>query len=166
MVQCIVIMYLGCIEQIGSLMDIYEILVSCLVCEFIGNVNLFDGVLVEDVQDYVVIVCLQLENLIYIGYGISICVEDKCIIYVLWLEKVMISVQKLDNLEYVGYNWVQGIVYDIVYFGGYLVYYIKLVFGMIVQVFMVNVECYVVWLIWDQLVYISWYDDSGVVLQL
>ena len=77
MAQRIAIMHLGCIEQIGSPMDIYETPASRLVCEFIGNVNLFDGVLVEDVQDHAVIACPQLENPIYIGHGISTRAEDK-----------------------------------------------------------------------------------------
>ncbi|MCB2603485.1 spermidine/putrescine ABC transporter ATP-binding protein, partial [Listeria monocytogenes] len=83
--------HLGCIEQLGSPMDIYETPASRLVCEFIGNVNLFDGVLVEDVQDHAVIACPQLENPIYIGHGISTRAEDKRITYALRPEKVMIS---------------------------------------------------------------------------
>ena len=51
MAERIAIMHLGCIEQIGSPKDIYETPVSRQVCEFIGNVNLFDGLLVADEQD-------------------------------------------------------------------------------------------------------------------
>lgn len=165
MAQRIAIMHLGCIEQIGSPMDIYETPASRLVCEFIGNVNLFDGVLVEDVQDHAVIACPQLENPIYIGHGISTRAEDKRITYALRPEKVMISAQKPDNLEHAGHNWAQGTVYDIAYLGGHSVYYIKLASGMIVQAFMANAERHVARPTWDQSVYISWYDDSGVVLQ-
>ncbi|ARC77531.1 ABC transporter ATP-binding protein [Pseudomonas aeruginosa] len=165
MAQRIAIMHLGCIEQIGSPMDIYETPASRLVCEFIGNVNLFDGVLVEDVQDHAVIACSQLENPIYIGHGISTRAEDKRITYALRPEKVMISAQKPDNLEHAGHNWAQGTVYDIAYLGGHSVYYIKLASGMIVQAFMANAERHVARPTWDQSVYISWYDDSGVVLQ-
>lgn len=165
MAQRIAIMHLGCIEQIGSPMDIYETPASRLVCEFIGNVNLFDGVLVEDVQDHAVIACPQLENPIYIGHGISTRAEDKRITHALRPEKVMISAQKPDNLEHAGHNWAQGTVYDIAYLGGHSVYYIKLASGMIVQAFMANAERHVARPTWDQSVYISWYDDSGVVLQ-
>ena len=165
MSDIIAVMRRGRIEQIGSPMDIYETPASRLVCEFIGNVNLFDGVLVEDVQDHAVIACPQLENPIYIGHGISTRAEDKRITYALRPEKVMISAQKPDNLEHAGHNWAQGTVYDIAYLGGHSVYYIKLASGMIVQAFMANAERHVARPTWDQSVYISWYDDSGVVLQ-
>ena len=165
MAQRIAIMHLGCIEQIGSPMDIYETPASRLICEFIGNVNMFDGQLVEDVQDHAVIACPQLENPIYIGHGISTRAEDKRITYALRPEKVMVSAQKPENLEHEGFNWAQGTVYDIAYLGGHSVYYIKLASGMIVQAFMANAERHVARPTWDQPVYISWYDDSGVVLQ-
>jgi putrescine transport system ATP-binding protein len=70
MAERIAIMHLGCIEQIGSPMDIYETPASRLVCEFIGNVNLFDG-LMEDEQDHATIACADLEQPIYVGHGIS-----------------------------------------------------------------------------------------------
>ena len=165
MAQRIAIMHLGCIEQIGSPMDIYETPASRLICEFIGNVNMFDGQLVEDLQDHAVIACPQLENPIYIGHGISTRAEDKRITYALRPEKVMVSAQKPENLEHEGFNWAQGTVYDIAYLGGHSVYYIKLASGFIVQAFMANAERHVARPTWDQPVYISWYDDSGVVLQ-
>ena len=52
MAQRIAIMHLGWIAQIGSPIDIYETPVSRLVCEFIGNVNLFDGEVVDDAEGY------------------------------------------------------------------------------------------------------------------
>ncbi|MNE82517.1 putrescine transporter ATP-binding subunit [compost metagenome] len=55
--------------------------------------------------------------------------------------------------------------YDIAYLGGHSVYYIKLGSGMVVQAFMANAERHVKRPTWEQPVYISWYDDSGVVLQ-
>lgn len=41
-------------------------------------------------------------------------------------------------------------------------YYIKLTSGMIIQTFVANTECHIARSTWDQLVYISWYDDNGV----
>ncbi len=165
MAQRIAIMHLGCIEQIGSPMDIYETPASRLICEFIGNVNLFDGEIVEDLQDHAVIACPQLENPIYIGHGISTRAENKRITYALRPEKVMVSAQKPADLEHEGFNVAQGTVHDIAYLGGHSVYYIKLASGFIVQAFMANAERHVARPTWDQPVYISWYDDSGVVLQ-
>lgn len=55
--QRIAIMHLDCTEQIGSPVDIYEAPANHLVCELTGNINLFDGVLVENTQNRVVIAC-------------------------------------------------------------------------------------------------------------
>lgn len=165
MAQRIAIMHLGWIAQTGSPMDIYETPASKLVCEFIGNVNLFDGELIEDVEDHAVIACASLENPIYVGHGISTRAEDKRVTYALRPEKVQISLNKPEDLEHENYNWVRGTVYDIAYLGGHSVYYIKLASGTVVQAFMANSERHVKRPTWEQAVYISWYDDSGVVLQ-
>ena len=77
MAERIAIMHIGWIAQVGSPMDIYETPASRLVCEFIGNVNLFDGELIEDLEDHAVIACPQLERPIYVGHGISTRAEDK-----------------------------------------------------------------------------------------
>ncbi len=50
MAERIAIMHLGWIAQIGSPIDVYETPTSRLVCEFIGNVNLFDGEVVDDAE--------------------------------------------------------------------------------------------------------------------
>jgi putrescine transport system ATP-binding protein len=55
MAERIAIMHQGWIAQVGSPMDIYETPASRLVCEFIGNVNLFEGELVEDMGDHAII---------------------------------------------------------------------------------------------------------------
>lgn len=165
MSQRIAIMHLGCIEQIGSPMDIYETPASRLVCEFIGNVNLFDGALVEDDSDHAVIACPQLEQPIYIGHGISTRAENKRVTFALRPEKVLIRSHKPDDLEHPDFNWTQGTVHDIAYLGGHSVYYIKLASGLVVQAFMANSERHVKRPTWDDPVYLYWEDDSGVVLQ-
>ena len=165
MAQRIAIMHLGWIAQVGSPMDIYETPASRLVCEFIGNVNLFDGELTHDDSDHAIITCPALERPIYIGHGISTRAEDKRVTYALRPEKVQVSLSKPEDLEHDGYNWEQGTVYDIAYLGGHSVYYIKLHSGLVVQAFMANSERHVKRPTWDQVVYVSWYDDSGVVLQ-
>ncbi len=164
MAQRIAIMNQGFIEQIGSPMDIYETPASRLVCEFIGNVNMFDGEIVEDASNHVVIACPQLTNPIYIGHGISSRAEDKKVTYAIRPEKVLISSQK-PEMERPDYNWTTGVVYDIAYLGGHSVYYIELPSGMIVQSFMANSERHVKRPTWDDKVYLYWEDDSGVVLQ-
>ncbi|MCF7200820.1 ABC transporter ATP-binding protein [Pseudomonas oligotrophica] len=164
MAERIAIMSQGWIAQVGSPMDIYETPASRLVCEFIGNVNLFDGELVEDLEDHAVIACPQLERPIYVGHGISTRAQDKRVTYALRPEKLLMSLEK-PVLELPDYNWVEGVVHDIAYLGGHSVYYIKLESGMLLQAFVANAERHVKWPSWEERVYLHWLSDSGVVLQ-
>ncbi len=164
MAQRIAIMHLGWIAQIGSPVDIYETPTSRLVCEFIGNVNLFDGELVEDMGDHAIIASPGLDNPIYVGHGISTRAQDKHITYALRPEKLLIGTE-LPELERPGYNWAKGVVHDIAYLGGHSVYYIKLPSGGVLQAFMANAERHVKLPTWEEEVYVYWWDDSGVVLQ-
>jgi len=165
MAERIAIMHQGWIAQVGSPIDIYETPASRLVCEFVGNVNLFDGEIVEDDTDHATIVCAELERPIYIGHGISSLAEDKRVTFALRPEKLLLSLQKPEDLEYEDYNWTQGTVYDIAYLGGHSVYYVELASGTIVQAFMANSERNVKRPTWDDSVYLHWVDDSGVVFQ-
>ena len=164
MAERIAIMHLGWIAQVGTPMDIYETPASRLVCEFIGNVNLFDGELVEDLEDHAVIACPQLERPIYVGHGISTRAQDKRVTFALRPEKLLMSIDK-PELELADYNWCEGVVHDIAYLGGHSVYYIKLESGMLLQAFVANAERHVKWPTWEERVYLHWLSDSGVVLQ-
>lgn len=62
------------------------------------------------------------------------------------------------------YNWSSGIVHDIAYLGAHSVYHIRLPSGMMVQSNMANVIRTADNPTWGDEVYISWDDDSGVVL--
>lgn len=164
MAQRIAIMNQGTIEQIGSPMDIYETPATRLVCEFIGNVNMFEGEIVEDMSNHVTITCPTLPNPIYIGHGLSTRAEDKKVTFAIRPEKILISQQK-PEVEHPDYNWTTGTVYDIAYLGGHSIYYIELPSGAIVQSFMANSERHVKRPTWDDQVYLYWEDESGVVLQ-
>lgn len=164
MAERIAIMHQGRIAQVGSPMDIYETPSSRLVCEFIGNVNLFDGELIEDADNHAIIACRDLDRPIYIGHGISSRAEDKRATFALRPEKLLMSIEK-PELELEDYNWVRGTVHDIAYLGGHSVYYIKLDSGKVLQAFVANAERNVKWPTWDEPVYLHWLSDSGVVLQ-
>ena len=161
MAQRIAIMHLGWIAQIGSPIDIYETPVSRLVCEFIGNVNLFDGEVVDDAEGYARIKCPELENDIYVGHGVSTSVEDKHTTYAIRPEKMPVTTEK-PTCEY---NWSRGKVHDLAYLGGHSVFYVELPSGKLVQSFVANAERRGARPTWDDEVYVWWEDDSGVVLR-
>ena len=136
-----------------------------MVCEFIGNVNLFDGELIAEEPDHAVIACPDLPRPIYIGHGIASREENKRVTFALRPEKLLLCAEKPEDLEYEDYNWSTAIVHDIAYLGGHSVYYVELPSGKIAQAFMANSERNVKRPTWDDEVFVHWVDDSGVVFQ-
>ena len=160
MAQRIAIMDQSWIVQVGTPMDIYESPVNRHVAEFVGSVNIFEGQIITDMEDHVIIECPQLGRHIYIGHGVSTRAEDKSAIYALRPEKVFVTTEQPEQ----EYNWAHGVVHDIAYLGGHSMYYIKLDSGKIVQAFFANSERRLPRPTWEDQVYISWDDDGGVVL--
>ncbi|MBF7144184.1 MULTISPECIES: polyamine ABC transporter ATP-binding protein [Pseudomonas] len=161
MAERVAIMHLGWIAQIGSPVDIYETPTSRLVCEFIGNVNLFEGQVVEDMEGYVLISSPELERSIYVGHGVSTAAEDKSVTYALRPEKLLVTTEQPTT----EHNWSRGKVHDIAYLGGHSVFYVQLPSGKIVQSFVANAERRGARPTWDDEVFVWWEDDSGVVLR-
>jgi putrescine transport system ATP-binding protein len=161
MAQRIAIMHLGWIAQIGSPVDIYETPTSRLVCEFIGNVNLFEGQVVEDMEGHALIDSPDLERNIYVGHGVSTSVQDKSITYAIRPEKLLVTTEQ----PAYEYNWSRGTVHDIAYLGGHSVFHVELPSGKIVQSFVANAERRGARPTWDDQVYVWWEDDSGVALR-
>ena len=161
MAQRIAIMHLGWIAQIGSPVDIYETPTSRLVCEFIGNVNLFEGQVVEDMEGHALIASPDLERNIYVGHGVSTSVQDKSITYAIRPEKLIVTTEQ-PTYEY---NWSRGTVHDIAYLGGHSVFHVLLPSGKVVQSFVANAERRGARPTWDDEVFVWWEDDSGVALR-
>src|SRR5689334_13058193 len=65
----------GRIVQVGTPHEIYEFPGTRFVSEFIGNVNMFEGRVVEDEPDHVLIDSPELGGSIYVGHGISTAPE-------------------------------------------------------------------------------------------
>ncbi|MCH1928623.1 polyamine ABC transporter ATP-binding protein [Shewanella sp. A25] len=151
----------GWIAQTGSPMDIYESPNSRMIAEFIGSVNLFAGEIDVDEADHLVIKPNDLTQPFYVGYGVTTNVEEKHVWLAVRPEKTIISREQPEG----EYNWAKGIVHDIAYLGGISVYYIRLENGQIVQCSMTNRERRADHATWDDEVFISWEDTSGVVLR-
>ncbi|UVL13985.1 polyamine ABC transporter ATP-binding protein [Pseudomonas atacamensis] len=161
MAERIAIMHLGWIAQIGSPIDIYETPTSRLVCEFIGNVNIFEGEVIDDAEGHATITCKDLDRQIYVGHGISTSVQDKSVTYAIRPEKLLVTA----DMQTCEYNWSSGKVHDIAYLGGHSVFYVELPSGKLVQSFVANAERRGARPTWGDQVYVWWEDDSGVVLR-
>ncbi len=154
------IMDSGWIVQTGAPKDIYETPNSRMTAEFIGSVNMFEGQIVEDEADHVVIQSHLLDTPVFVNHGITSAVEDPNVWVAIRPEKTTISTEKPSR----DHNWSSGVVYDIAYLGGHSVYYIKLPSGKVVQSTHVNTHRHSEQPTWDDPVFVSWEPASAVVL--
>jgi len=154
------VMNLGEIVQVGTPKDIYEYPNSKFVAEFIGNVNMFQGRMIEDLPDRVRIMSPELGGTILVDHGVSSAPD-----VMLWAavrpEKVNISIEKPDQQD----NVAHGVVKEIAYMGDMSVYLVQLDSGKVVRVTQPNAYRHADDLItWDQAVYVHWHASSPVVL--
>ncbi len=154
------VMDVGEIVQIGEPRDIYEFPQSRFVADFIGSVNMFEGNVVDDAENYVRIHCKQADCHIHVAHGVS-CTENQKLWFAIRPEKMTLSREKPES----NYNFVEGKVDEIAYMGNLSVFRIKLTSGDIIRVTKSNLlrrdEDNISW---DETVYLSWEDTAGVVL--
>ncbi|MEZ9197486.1 polyamine ABC transporter ATP-binding protein [Shewanella sp. 10N.286.54.B9] len=151
----------GWIAQTGTPTDIYESPSSRMVAEFIGSVNLFEGEIIQDQADHLMIASEGLSQNIFIDHGVSTSVEDKTVWVAVRPEKTRITREQPQS----EYNWSSGVVEDIAYLGGISVYYIRLPNKQLIQTIMTNRERRSDPPTWEEAVFISWEATSGVVLR-
>jgi putrescine transport system ATP-binding protein len=157
----IAVMNQGRLDQVGTPKEVYEYPNSRFVADFIGTINMFEGV-VEDISEGVLTVRCDaaggtLRALSDDAHGIG---EKVCL--AIRPEKIFISQEEPES------EWntsLRGVVDDLGYFGNLSLYRIRLENGKIVQVSAQNrrrsAERF---LEWDDQVFISWRAQSVVVL--
>jgi len=154
------VMNVGEIVQVGSPKDIYEYPNSKFVAEFIGNVNMFQGRLIEDEPDHVRIDSHELGGTIYVDHGVS-SAPDAQVWAAVRPEKMVISVDRPNQQD----NVAQGTVKEIGYLGDMSVYLVQLASGKTVRVTQPNVYRHADDLVtWNQSVYLSWHASSPIIL--
>jgi len=186
----IAIMEEGRIRQIGVPHDIYEFPNSRYVAEFIGTMNVFDGVVVADEPDHVVIDAPDAGGQLYIthtaamplGAHVSVAIRP---------EKIMISsippeeyyneivldenntneirTETVENSHAIESsakrNCAKGIVREIGYLGDMSIYHIELESGKRVQAAMTNLLRLADRDVkWEDEVYLYWRAENGIVL--
>ena len=154
------VMNAGEIVQVGTPKDIYEYPSSKFVAEFIGNVNMFEGRMIEDEPDHVRIVSPELDGTIYVDHGVS-SAPDAVVSAAIRPEKINISTEAPQQTD----NVVRGVVKEIAYLGDMSVYLVQLSSGKVVRVTQPNAYRHAdASITWDQTVYLSWHASSPVVL--
>jgi putrescine transport system ATP-binding protein len=160
MADRVAIMDEGWIEQIDAPQSMYEYPNTRFVAEFFGSVNMFEGILVEDEPDHVVIEAPELETPIYVGHGVS-GREGGTVWAALRPEKVTLVTEKPDRDS----NWSSGVVKDIVYLGSTSTYIVEVTSGKQVRATLANhdrdMEGRVTW---DDKVFVTWTDNAPVVV--
>lgn len=150
----------GKIRQIGAPHDVYEYPNSRFVAEFIGSVNIFEGIVLEDEPDHVLIDSQDAGCHLYVTESAAVPVGSSVSVAIR-PEKVMIA----HNPPAGNRNCARGIVREIAYLGDLSIYYIQLESGRVIQAALPNLlrlsERDVTW---DDEVYVFWRAENGVVL--
>ncbi len=158
MASRIAVMSEGYFLQVGAPDTVYEMPNSRKVADFIGNVNMFEGVIDEDESDHVTVNCAECVH--YVGHGIS-GHTGMHVGVALRPEKITLTKEKPTGI----YNWCKGEVIEIVYFGAHTTYHLKLASGMVLKAQEINntrdLSC---GLTWGDKAYAHWSDIAMVVL--
>ena len=124
MASRVAVMDKGRVLQVGEPHDIYEFPVSRFVADFIGNVNLFDGELIEDLPERCV---LRTEvGPIHVGHGVSGALGSTLTVAI---RPEKISIARADAAQMPAHNAWRGRVEEIAYFGAFSTYIVTLEHG-------------------------------------
>ena len=158
MASRIAVMSEGCFLQIGEPDVIYETPNSRQVADFIGNVNMFEGEVIVDEPDHIIVKCDECTH--YVGHGFT-GNKGMAVGVALRPEKIMLSKDKPKG----EYNWAEGVVTEIVYFGDHTTYHLKTALGHVIKAQEINntrdLSC---GLTWGDHAYMHWGDLAMIVL--
>ncbi len=161
MASRIAVMSEGHVLQIGTPAEIYETPATRFVADFIGNVNLMDGIVADDEPDHVVIRCADCSH--YVGHGIT-GTTGMSVAVAIRPEKMRLSATEPSD-EHAPHNKIRGTVKAISYFGSFTVYHLQLDSGAVLRVSESNVSRYREGqLTWGDSVWASWTPTAQVVL--
>lgn len=154
----IAVMAEGYFLQIGEPDVIYETPSSRQVADFIGNVNMFEGEVIVDEPDHIIVKCDECTH--YVGHGFT-GNKGMEVGVALRPEKIMLSKDKPKG----EYNWAEGVVTEIVYFGDHTTYHLKTARGQVIKAQEINntrdLSC---GLTWGDHAYMHWNDLAMIVL--
>ena len=136
MASRLAVMSHGKLLQVGAPAQIYEAPANRFVADFIGNVNLLDGKVVEAAGDHVVVACADMRHRIEPGATLA---PGSAVSIALRPEKIRIAPDAPGDSG-PGPNRVRGTVRDIAYFGSFTVYHLALPSGGVLKVSQGNVE--------------------------
>src|SRR5690349_934301 len=128
------VMNRGRIVQVGTPHEIYEFPNTRFTAELIGDVYMFEGAIVEDEPDHVLIDSPELGSPIYVGHGISTAPEAT--VWVAVRPEKMILSRDPPNEKV---NAAQGTVREIAYMGDMSIYLVQLDTGKTLRITQPNI---------------------------
>lgn len=156
----IAIMNKGKFVQIGEPEEIYEHPTSRYSAEFIGSINVFEGILQETVEDAFILSSPGLKHPIKVDFD-SPVVEGVPIMIALRPEKIRLC----EEVPADGCNFAKGRVVDIAYLGDLSIYHVLLESGQKISAQLQNEHRFRKGMpVWDDTIMLCWDMDSCVVL--
>ncbi|MGB0657720.1 MAG: ABC transporter ATP-binding protein [Gammaproteobacteria bacterium] len=155
----IAIMEQGQFVQIGSPNLIYENPRSKFVADFLGNINLLEATITEQNQKEITLDCAALGG--ELKFDQTERADTSEMTVALRPEKVMIEKNMPTNHEQ---SHVKGIVEDFGYFGNLSIYRVRTESGHVIQVSKQNRDRVEQSIKWEDEVYLSWDNDSLMLL--
>lgn len=156
------VMNRGMLAQVATPSDLYEFPNSRFVADFVGSVNMFEGVLEKDEQNEAVVRCPELAAPVYLDHGVT-GARGATVWVALRPEKIEMHKRtpaqapfKMEDAPEAS-NVVAGIIRDIIYLGSETNYEVELEGGRRVKTFRSNLTRYdqedftvsePVWLAW------------------
>ncbi len=163
------VMNRGVLAQVATPADLYEFPNSRFVADFVGSVNMFEGVLAKDEQNEAEVRCAELSAPVYLDHGVT-GARGSTVWVALRPEKIEMhkrnggEAPKMEDAP-AGMNVVPGIIRDIVYLGSETNYEIELDSGRRVKTFRSNLTRYDQEdFTWDEPVWLAWHACSPAVL--
>ncbi len=150
----------GRLRQIGTPNEVYEYPHSEYVADFIGSMNKFEGRVIEDETDHVLVESEEASCELYVSHAGDAPLGSQVKVAIR-PEKIMITTIEPEQKR----NTTKGIVKDIGYLGDVSIYHVELSSGKIVLATQPNIvrlaERPVTW---DDEVYLFWRAENSIVL--
>jgi putrescine transport system ATP-binding protein len=152
----------GKVCQVGSPHDIYEFPNSKFVAKFIGSINMFDGVVIGQELDHLLIESREVDCLCYASRAGAVPIGAH-VTFAIRPEKIMMSTLKPAYPR----NWAQGVIKEIAYLGDISVYYVELNSGKVMIATLPNLlRLEDRNFTWEDEVYLFWRSENSLVLTL
>ena len=158
MASRIAVMSQGSFLQIGTPSEIYETPNCRFVADFIGDCNMFEGTMIVDERDHVVIETPECKH--YVGHGITGTL-GMAVGVAVRPEKISVRRERPSG----EFNSCPGEVIDLAYLGSYTVYHLKLASGKTIKASAPNIDRHHEGApTWGDQVYAAWSESAMVVV--